>query len=148
MSIENFKNPWTNDWAKGEKNHPDWLGGEQALGGNKTNGIKLGAWKVTKHWNENMIQLYRDNVESISRKFISERRIFTCEDFVLSVLIEFSESEGLPLSFLDKNLAVFGLFIIKKNLPVSVNLAKKYLKIWELKIYPTILFVKPLVFQN
>ena len=33
MSIENFKNPWTNDWAKGEKNHPDWLGGEKVLGG-------------------------------------------------------------------------------------------------------------------
>jgi hypothetical protein len=99
----NFKNPW----AKGGEYYPDWLGGENTLGGNKINGIQLGAWKVTNHWNEKTIQKFRDNVESISRRFILERRKFTCEDFVLYVLIEFSESEGLPLSFLDKNLAGF-----------------------------------------
>lgn len=31
MSIKNFKNPWVDNWAKGEIFHPDWLGGEKAL---------------------------------------------------------------------------------------------------------------------
>jgi hypothetical protein len=31
MSIENFKNPWVDEWKRGGKLHPDWLGGEKVL---------------------------------------------------------------------------------------------------------------------
>jgi hypothetical protein len=31
MSIENFKNPWVDEWKRGGKLHPDWLGQNKAL---------------------------------------------------------------------------------------------------------------------
>jgi hypothetical protein len=107
MSIENFKNPW----VEGGEYYPKHLSGEKVLGVESSKkGLVLGAWKVTNYWNEEMIQKYRNNVETISRKYILENRKFTCEDFVLSVIIDFAESENLPLSFLDKNL--MGLWVI------------------------------------
>jgi hypothetical protein len=31
MSIENFKNPWVDEWKRGGEFDPDWLGGERVL---------------------------------------------------------------------------------------------------------------------
>jgi hypothetical protein len=38
MSIKNFKNPWVDEWKRGEKLHPDWLGGVKVLGEGVQNG--------------------------------------------------------------------------------------------------------------
>jgi hypothetical protein len=37
MSIENFKNPWVDEWKRGGKLHPDWWGDEKVLGVNNSN---------------------------------------------------------------------------------------------------------------
>jgi len=55
MSIENFKNPWVDEWKRGGKNHPDWLGGEQALG--KT--------AITPTADDELFQELEDNFDSI-----------------------------------------------------------------------------------
>jgi len=54
MSIENFKNPWVDEWKRGGKLHPDWLGGEQVLGSvsNKTNAFP----KLKINWNYDLLQ--------------------------------------------------------------------------------------------
>ena len=52
MSIENFKNPWVDEWKRGEKLHPDWLGGEKVLS-NTPNQKPLEVIEVVEYYASN-----------------------------------------------------------------------------------------------
>ena len=54
------------------------------------------AWQVTHKWDSKMIGKYRDYVSSKMQEYINDGKEFTCEDLVLSTIIDFASENGLP----------------------------------------------------
>lgn len=55
------------------------------------------AWAITNSWNDHYISQYRDRVKDIGQKYRETGQKYTCEDFALSVLIDFASEHGLPV---------------------------------------------------
>jgi hypothetical protein len=55
------------------------------------------AWAITNKWNDYMIAKYEKYVAKASINYVQDGSKYTCEDFALSVLIDFSSENELPL---------------------------------------------------
>lgn len=55
------------------------------------------SWPITNQWNANTIQKYRGYVAGAAQKYQNNGTKCTCEDFALSVLIDFASQNNLPL---------------------------------------------------
>jgi len=56
------------------------------------------AWAILNNWNDYYISLYEKSVAKISRDYRERGEKYTCEDFALSVLIDFASENGLPVT--------------------------------------------------
>ena len=55
------------------------------------------AWKYTNDWNDGFIQAYKRFVYTQAEVYQENEQEFTCEDFALSILIDFASKNGLPV---------------------------------------------------
>ncbi|MEA4937832.1 MAG: hypothetical protein VB102_14530, partial [Paludibacter sp.] len=56
------------------------------------------AWNITNQWNKDYITGYFKYVINQTQKYINSGQQFTCEDFALSLLIDYASAKGLPVT--------------------------------------------------
>jgi len=56
------------------------------------------AWQITNQWTKDYMIGYSNYVASQTQKYINEGQEFTCEDFALSLLIDYASENGLPVT--------------------------------------------------
>lgn len=61
------------------------------------------AWDITSQWNEDFISQYQNAVQKMITKYQRDKKEFTCEDLALSVLIDFSQENGLPVTIVTES---------------------------------------------
>ena len=61
------------------------------------------AWEVLKKWDETYVALYRAYVNARSSLYVSSGTRSTCEDFALSILIDFACENNLPLNIVNNS---------------------------------------------
>jgi hypothetical protein len=55
------------------------------------------AWKITNEWNEDYMTKYQTFAAERARQAYEKGERYTCEDFALATIIDFSSQNGLPL---------------------------------------------------
>ena len=56
------------------------------------------AWTINKSWNKDFIAKYQTSVQNTIRQYEKDGKKFTCEDLALSVMMDFAEKNGLPVT--------------------------------------------------
>ncbi|MDP3443249.1 MAG: RHS repeat-associated core domain-containing protein, partial [Ignavibacteria bacterium] len=56
------------------------------------------AWTINNSWNEDYVAQYQSSVQSTIQQYQKDGKEFTCEDLALSVMMDFAESNGLPVT--------------------------------------------------
>ena len=56
------------------------------------------AWAINNKWDKRFISQYQQSVANIARGYRERGEQYTCEDFALSVLIDFASQNGLPVT--------------------------------------------------
>jgi RHS repeat-associated protein len=78
-----------------------WQSPYAHAGNNPVNNIDLkgdSAWNITNQWNNDYITGYFKYVINQTQKYIDAGQQFTCEDFALSLLIDYASTNGLPVT--------------------------------------------------
>lgn len=73
----------------------------------------LEAWEVKNSWNTYYRTKFMSEIKKRTAQYIEDGVESTCEDFVIGILIDFSQENNLPLTFIDRG--VFGLYQNKYN---------------------------------
>jgi hypothetical protein len=79
------------------------------------------AWDSPNEWNDDYIQKYNNTLNDRINQYKSDGKTFTCEDLVLSTLIDFASENGLPASFSNES----GNYDSRDNKWKNVNQFKK-----------------------
>ena len=56
------------------------------------------AWEVNNQWNDDYINKFSSFVSNQTNQYVKDGSQFTCEDFALSLLIDFASTNGLPVT--------------------------------------------------
>ncbi len=56
------------------------------------------AWQITRQWDDKMIGKYRNYVNGKVQEYTKNGEEFTCEDLVISTMIDFASANGLPFA--------------------------------------------------
>ncbi|OJX92485.1 MAG: hypothetical protein BGP01_07690 [Paludibacter sp. 47-17] len=56
------------------------------------------AWEITNQWNDDYINKFSSFVSNQTAQYEQDGSRFTCEDFALSLLIDFASTNGLPVA--------------------------------------------------
>ncbi len=59
-------------------------------------GTKKAAWEITSKWDNAKIADYRLFVDGLINLLMKDKNKFTCEDFVLKLVVTFAKTNGLP----------------------------------------------------
>ncbi len=59
------------------------------------------AWTINNQWNADYIQGYIDFVGTQAQQYIKNGDSYTCEDFSLSLLIDYASQNGLPVTIVN-----------------------------------------------
>lgn len=56
------------------------------------------AWEITNKWSDDYINKFINFVSDQTNQYVKDGEMFTCEDFALSLLIDFASTNGLPVT--------------------------------------------------
>jgi hypothetical protein len=59
------------------------------------------AWTISNQWNKDYVQGYQSFVQSQTQQYIKDGKEFTCEDLALSLLVDYSSQNGLPVTIVN-----------------------------------------------
>lgn len=61
------------------------------------------AWAITNQWNYDYISKYQESIQSTIAQYKKDGKEFTCEDLALSVMMDFAEQNGLPVTIVNES---------------------------------------------